>query len=185
MEASKLWQEETGQESGSISWLSPIKADLCERQAAPAMGGIDTPFPADEWTEEEVVLLHWHLLSRIRLLPDARAPLEEKIEILRWLFTDAKHDQEPFSFVSCVRVIGVSPLSPAPCFIGAADAEEVRDWIRCRLKRWLVDSLACYPAWVRDAIIGQPGWIAQQLESNPQWLNQQLRRNRVEGDLFA
>jgi hypothetical protein len=55
MEASKLWQEETGRESGSISWLSPIKADLCERQAAQILGGIDTPGPADEWTEEEVV----------------------------------------------------------------------------------------------------------------------------------
>lgn len=185
MEASKQRQEEAVLESGKTSWLSPIKTDLCERQFPQLLGGIDTPLPVDEWTEEEVVLLHWLLLSRIRLLPDARAPLEEKIEILRWLFTDAKRDMEPFSFVSCVRVIGVSPLSPAPCFIGNADAEEVRDWIRCRLKRWLMESLAAYPAWVRDAIVGQPGWVVRQLESNPQWLNQQLRRNRVEGDLFA
>lgn len=143
------------------------------------------PAPDDEWTEEDVVRLHWLLLSRIRLLQDARAPLEEKIDILRWLFTDAQHDQEPFSFVSCVRVIGSSPLSPAPCFIGAADAEEVRDWIRGRLKRWLLEPLASYPVWVRHAVIGQPGWIASQLERNPQWLNEQLRRNRTEGDLFA
>lgn len=185
METSKQRQEEAPRESGSTSWLTPIKADPCERQSTRLLHGTDTPMLDDEWTEEEVVLLHWLLLSRIRLLPDARAPLEEKIEILRWLFTDAKRDLEPFSFVSCVRVIGVSPLSPAPCFIGAADAEEVRDWIRCRLKRWLMESLAAYPAWVRDAIVGQPGWVVRQLERNPQWLNQQLCRNRAEGDLFA
>lgn len=186
METDCLWREEFQKEAANRCWIKPLNTtDLCAAQASRGIGSMDNAPPDTDWTEEDVVRLHWHLLERIKLLRDARTPLEEKIEILHWMFTDAERDKKPFSFVNCVRVVAVSPLSPTPCFIGAVDAEEVRDWVRCRLKRWLIDSLENYPMWVRNAIVEQPGWIARQLERNPQWLNEQIRRNRVEGDLFA
>jgi hypothetical protein len=185
METTSSWQDEFQNEAANRCWLKPLKAEPSTGQAPQGVGSLDNPLQAADWTEEEVVHLHWRLLERIKLLRDTRTPLEEKIEILHWMFTDAERDKKPFSFVNCVRVVGVSPLSPTPCFIGVADAEEVRDWVRCRLKRWLIESLENYPMWVRNAIVEQPGWIALQLERNPQWLNEQIRRNRVEGDLFA
>lgn len=185
METSSSWHEEFQQEAAYRSWLRPLNTDPPARSRTPGPGRAGTETLVADWSEEEVVRLHWRLLERIKLLRDTRTPLEEKIEILHWMFTDAKKDREPFSFVNCVRVVCVSPLSPTPYFIGAADAEEVRDWVRCRLKRWLTESLESYPLWVRNAIVEQPSWIAQQLERNPQWLNEQIRRNRIEGDLFA
>lgn len=181
MESNSSWREEFMQEQAARRWLKPLTAAPASSRTA--KGGCDDQ--EREWSEEDLVLLHWKLLERIRLLQDAHAPLEEKIEILHWMFTDQYHDGQPFSFASCLRVVGCSPLSPAPCFVGAVNVEEIRDWIRRRLKQWFEQSLQVYPSWVRDVIVEQPGWIAGQLERNPQWLNEQIRRNRVEGDLFA
>ncbi|AXA91317.1 hypothetical protein DPH57_09230 [Massilia sp. YMA4] len=124
-------------------------------------------------------------MKRIEALSDARTPLEEKLDLLRWVFTDPALDTQPFSFVNCVKVVSLSPLSPAPYFIGMVDSEEVRDWIRRRIGVWLTISVDSYPAWVQQAIAARPDWIASQLERNPQWLNEQLRRSYVEGDLFT
>lgn len=185
MEENSSWHEQFRQEAMCRRWLMPLRIDASGRQAASVIDNQGTGFAEAEWSEEEVVLLHWQLLERIRLLQDTHAALEEKIDILQWMFTDTVRDQLPFSFVNCVRVVCISPLSPTPCFIGAADPEEIRNWVRCRLARWFSQSLEGYPAWVRDAVVEQPGWIAKHLERNPQWLNQQIRRTRIEGDLFA
>jgi hypothetical protein len=78
-------------------------------------------------------LLHWRLLQEIRHLADPATPLEEKLDTLRWVFTEREKDGLPFSFVNCLRVVGCSPLSPIP-YCGLVDAEEVRDRIRNGLK---------------------------------------------------
>jgi len=137
-----------------------------------------------EWSEEDVVQLHWRLLKEINRLADPETPLEEKFDTLRWVFTEHEKDDKPFSFVSCLRVIGCSPLSPAP-YCGLVDAEAVRDYIRAASQRWLRDTLVRYPSWVREAIVNHPEWIEARLARNPQWINEEVRRVSVEGDLFA
>lgn len=137
-----------------------------------------------EWSEEEVVFLHWRLLKEVRVLRNPETPLEEKLDTLRWIFTDRDKESRPFSFVSCLMVVGCSPLSPTPYF-GLVDAEAIRDAIRCDVTAWLNATLARYPNWVRDAFVSNPGWIENRLSKNPQWINEQIKRHTAEGDLFA
>jgi len=137
-----------------------------------------------EWSEEDVVFLHWRLLQEVTHLADPDTPLEEKFDTLRWVFTEREKDGRPFSFVSCLRVVGCSPMSPI-AYCGLVDAEELRDHIRNSVKAWLGETLQRYPDWVREAIAINPAWIEARLAKNPQWINEQLKRMSTEGDLFA
>ena len=139
---------------------------------------------AIEWTEQDVVLLHWRLLQEIEALSDPATPLEEKLDTLRWVFTEREKDGAPFSFVNCLRVVGCSPLSPI-AYCGRVDAEEVRDRIRHGLKGWLVATLERYPDWVREVVAGNPEWVEARLARNPQWINEQIKQMSEQGDLFA
>jgi hypothetical protein len=141
----------------------------------------DTPV---EWSEEDVVFLHWRLLQEVSHLADPDTPLEEKFDTLRWVFTEREKDVRPFSFVSCLRVVGCSPLSPI-AYCGLVDAQEIRDHIRSSVKAWLGETLSRYPVWVREAIATNPAWIEARLARNPQWINEQLKRMSQDGDLFA
>jgi hypothetical protein len=140
--------------------------------------------PPLEWSEEDLVLLHWRLLREIQRLAEPDTPLEEKLDTLRWVFTERAKDGQPFSFVSCLRVVGCSPLSPLP-YCGLVDPEEVRDRIRAAVKPWLRETLLRYPGWVREAVLDHPDWVAARLAANPQWLNEETRRVTLQGDLFA
>jgi hypothetical protein len=135
-----------------------------------------------EWSEQDIVYLHWRLLLELRDLVDPQTPLETKLDTLRWVFTDPAKDSKPFSFVSCLRVVGCSPLSPTAYF-GALDADDIRAWIRGHVKEWLHTTLARYPSWARDALLDHPEWVASRLEKNPQWLNEQVKQHES-GDLF-
>ncbi len=151
--------------------------------AAAMLDAADDESPI-EWSEEDVVQLHWRLLKEIGRLADPDTPLEEKFDTLRWVFTEREKDHKPFSFVACLRVVGCSPLSPLP-YCGLVDAEEVRDFIRCAVRRWLLQTLTRYPSWVREAIVEHPDWVETRLARNPQWINEEVRRVALEGDLFA
>lgn len=137
-----------------------------------------------EWSEDDIVFLHWRLLQEVRHLADPATPLEEKLDTLRWVFTEREKDGLPFSFVSCLRVVGCSPLSPI-AYCGLVDAEEIRDRIRHGLKAWLAATLERYPDWVRGAVASNPEWVEARLARNPQWINEQLKQMSVQGDLFA
>ena len=137
-----------------------------------------------EWTEEDIVFLHWRLLQEVGQLANPATPLEEKLDTLRWVFAEREKDHRPFSFVSCLRVVGCSPLSPL-AYCGRLDAEEVRERIRHHLKDWLAATLTRYPTWVRDVVVRNPEWVEARLARNPQWLNEQVKRMSMEGDLFA
>ncbi|WP_215409489.1 hypothetical protein [Janthinobacterium sp. JC611] len=137
---------------------------------------------AIEFSEEELVALHWWLLRKVSLLSDPRTPLDEKFELVRWVFTDPVRDTQPFSFVNCMKAVSGSPLSHLP-FIGAVDAQEVRDWIGSQLYRWFLSSLQDYPAWVRQAVLAKPDWISDNLFKNPQWMNEQIKLHQ--SDLFT
>jgi hypothetical protein len=147
-----------------------------------AASGITTE-PID-WTEQDVVFLHWRLLQEIEALADPETPLEAKLDTLRWVFTEREKDERPFSFVNCLRVVGCSPLSPIS-YCGLVDAEEIRSRIRHSVKRWLEATLTRYPDWVREAVARNPEWVEQQLTRNPQWINEQIRAVTQQGDLFA
>lgn len=138
-----------------------------------------------EWTEEDVVQLHWRLLRELEKLDDPETPLADKLDTLRWVFTSPEKDKGKFSFATCLMVVGTSPLSPTPYF-GKLDVETVRDWIRQHAKKWLRTTISRYPQWVQDEILDHPDWIEARLEKNPQWLNEQVKRaaESAQHDLF-
>jgi hypothetical protein len=160
---------------------------VSRRAPAPTLIDDDPPDEAEppvEWSEEEVVNLHWRMLQEIADLSDPAAPLETKLDTLRWVFTEVDKDGLPFSFVNCLRVVGNSPLSPI-AYCGAIDAEAIRDGLRGRVSDWLRASLKRYPDWVRQAVASRPDWVGDQLEKNPQWINEQVKAMNQQGDLFA
>lgn len=154
-----------------------------DRRPHDAAATLDDDSPV-EWSEEDIVHLHWRLLQEVNRLADPATPLEEKFDTLRWVFTERSKDDRPFSFASCLRVVGCSPLSPIP-YCGLVDAEEVRERIRHGLQAWLHATLARYPDWVREAVATHPEWVEARLTRNPQWINEQLKQMSVQGDLFA
>ncbi len=127
-----------------------------------------------EFSAEEIVRLHCLLLCRIKLLKEPKAPLEEKFELVRWIFTDPERDKRPFSFVNCVHVVASSPFSRLP-YIGPVDPEEIRNWIAANLKRWFLDGLDRFPKFVQEIVVTRPEWVSEQLYREPQWLNRQIR----------
>lgn len=137
-----------------------------------------------EWSEEDVVFLHWRLLKDIADLKDPATPLEVKLDTLRWIFTDPDKEDRPFSFASCLKVVGCSPLSPLP-YVGQVDADGFRDAIQRRIKPWLLATLDKYPEWIREAFLAHPDWVERGLARNPQWINQEIRKRTVQQDLFT
>lgn len=169
---------------GSACHLSDLLQSIrSDTESASLPGTLDDDSDV-EWDEEDIVFLHWRLLKEVCDLADPETPLEEKFDILRWIFTEREKESRPFSFVNCLKVVGCSPLSPTPYF-GRVDAEEIRDTIRAQLKTWLNAALARYPLWVRDAVLRDPEWVNSQLAKNPQWINEQIKKQSVQGDLFA
>jgi len=144
----------------------------------------DDPDETPDWTEEDIVYLHWRMLQQVAHLADPERPLEEKFDTLQWVFADLDKQTRPFSFVNCLNVVGCSPLSPIP-YCGQVDAEEIRDRIRTNLRRWMSATLDRYPEWVRQAVVTQPDWVRERLARNPQWINEQVKRIKDQGDLFA
>ena len=168
----------------------PVRLQDLPPQAQRAIGAyLDDPGDADaapEWTEEDVVHLHWRLLLELRRLPDPETPLEEKLDTLAWALTDPSLDGQPFSFANCLRVVGTSPMSPTPYF-GLIQVDEIRAWLRHNSRKWINATIARYPDWIQALIRAQPDWVARQLARNPQWLNEQIKARRAaqQDDLFA
>ena len=158
--------------------------DLAPHAKAAALQYVFNDEAPVEWSEEDVVWLHWRLLLELADLGDPDAPLDEKIDTLRWVFTDANGERQPFSFVNCLRVVGLSPLSPVP-YWGPVDAEEIRDWIRHHARAWLTATIDRYPSWAAEAVLENPCWIESRLAKNPQWINEEIKKHTIQGDLFA
>jgi hypothetical protein len=163
---------------------SALFDDLTPQARADALQYVFDDDAPVEWSEEDIVLLHWRLLQELAGLGDPGTPLDQKLDTLHWVFAEPDRDDQPFSFVSCLKVVGCSVLSPTPYF-GPIDADAIRGWIRHQLPRWLGATLARYPAWVKEAILRDPAWAESRLARNPQWLNGEIRRRAVQGDLFA
>ena len=102
--------------------------------------------------KNHAVLRNYPISAHIRFL------LEESRPEMRQYFFESEKDGMPFSFVSCLRVVGCSPLSPI-AYCGRVDAEEVRDRIRHNLKAWFNATLERYPDWVCDAVLLLSEWL--------------------------
>lgn len=126
------------------------------------------------WSTEEIVGLHFILLDDLRRLAEPETPLEERFELIEWIFTERTLEAMPFSFRTCVRL-----------FMGACDAESVRDDLRSLVRSWLQDAVAKLPAWLGERILREPQWAATELHRNPQWINEELARHGREPDLFG
>lgn len=164
----------------------PLKA---QRAVSAYLDDAGSEGPVDdrpEWTEEDVVHLHWRLLLELRRLPDPETPLEEKLDTLAWALTDSALDERPFSFASCLRVVGTSPMSPTPYF-GLVQVDDIRDWLRTNARKWIRATIARYPEWVQTLIREQPDWVARQLARNPQWVNEQIKAHKEtpQTDMFG
>ena len=146
----------------------------------------DDPLEA-EWSEEAVVQLHWILLCELRRLSDPQTPLDEKLDTLDWALTESALDERPFSLANCIRVVGLSPLSPAP-YMGRVDVEAIKAWILAHARTWLSETLSLYPAWVQELIRADPHRVARRLVHEPQWINRQIRLRQAQpqqGDFFG
>lgn len=134
-----------------------------------------------EWTDDTIVRLHFMLLDDCEKLADPEAPLEEKLEVLRWIYTDPEKDDAPFSFANCLKLFG-RPTDPTQ---GSFGPEEVREGLRGHLLGWIRESLERYPLWVREAFLSNPDHVSELLARNPQRINEEVRRRSAQGDLFA
>jgi hypothetical protein len=147
---------------------------------------LDDSIEPAQWSEEDVVLLHWRLLLELRRLPDPATPLADKLETLEWALTDPALDSRPFSFANCLRVVGTSPLSPA-AYCGDVQVDDIRDWLRSHARQWIRATLEQYDPWVQALVSSNPHWVAKKLRSNPQWLNEQIKAHdqAIQPDLFG
>ena len=170
-------------ESGTYDQLA-LFAERSPSAPQPLVLQLSADDAAPDWTEADVVQLHWHLLQELRHLPEPDAPIEEKIDTLNWVFTDPQKESRPFSFANCLRVVGCSPLSPT-AFFGQIDADEIRAWIHAHVSRWMRSTLERYPPWVRDLLRADPAQCVRNLDRNPQWLNEQVRQRTARQDFFA
>lgn len=153
----------------------PVAADDCDDEAG------------SEWSEDAVVQLHWILLCELRRLADPHTPLDEKLDTLDWALAEPEFDERPFSLANCIRVVGLSPLSPAP-YVGSVDVEEIKAWIAAHAKTWLGETISLYPDWVQKLIRANPHGVANRLAREPQWINRQIKLHEEQlqqGDLFG
>jgi hypothetical protein len=164
-------------------WKKLRRMERARRTGNPTPEDLDLQAEPVHWSEDDIVQLHWRLLQEVRQLANPATPLEEKLDTLRWMFTEPEKDALPFSFANCVRVVGCSPLSPI-AYCGLVDADEIRRYVRHSVAKWLAQTVARYPDWVRRAVAANPVWVEDQLARNPQWINEQVRQGNVQPDLF-
>ena len=147
-------------------------------------GGSDPRYPPEvneaasvayaAWSTEEIVGLHFILLDDLHRLAEPETPLEERFELLEWVFTDSVLEDRPFSFRACVRL-----------YLRTCDPDTVREELRRLSHAWLRTAVADLPAWFGTRILREPQWAATELHRNPRWINEALRRRASEPDLFG
>ena len=134
-----------------------------------------------EWSVDAIVRLHMVLLDELSRLSDPATPLEDKLDMLRWVYTDPELEDEPFSFSNCIKLCGRS-INP---HYGLMSAEDVRAELGHYIPRWLDESLRRHPEWLQPAVRSNPQWVWARLEQNPQFIKQQAGRALKQGDLFS
>ena len=126
------------------------------------------------WSTEEIVRLHFVLLDDLRRLAEPETPLEERFELIEWVFTEGERELAPFSFGTCVRVV-----------FRTCDPDDVREALRRLTLAWLRDAVSRFPGWLGEQVLRDLPWAAAELHSNSQWINEELLRQTREPDLFG
>ncbi len=158
--------------------------DLTEEQARHLRAYVDGPSPSD-WSQEEVFYLHSLLLEDLSRLASPEAPLAEKMELLRWVFTNPAKERQPFSFANCLRVCcGYAESFPDP-LTGTLSSDSVREELLHEMRPWLEQTLKRLPEWAQTVVREAPSHVAELLERNPQALNEITRRRQIQPDLFT
>lgn len=163
--------------------------------------------PAVEWTETEIAGLHWELLREVGALADPKTPIAEKLDTLAWVLRDPKHDDEPFSFAYCVRVVSshvafedfiqarqefhaqlaqqnttgktdARRRMPPTSYLGQVDVDTMRLYVKVHAQRWLRESLELLSPEAQAFFRARPQYVATRLGTNPQWLNELVASNR-------
>lgn len=161
------------------------RAQPARAEAEPANDPeIGDPFDDGEpihWSIDGIVKLHMVMLDELARLADPDTPLEEKLDLLQWVYTEPERDSKPFSFANCIKLCGQS-INP---HYGLMSAEDVRVELSRYVPRWLHQSLSLYPEWLQQVVRSNPEWVWARLEENPQFINQQAKRVAKQGDLFS
>jgi len=153
--------------------MQPKQLSLVPEDVAPPSSAFVSEGPQEGWSPPTIVWLHMLLLDDLARLADKATPLEEKFELLRWVFTTPDRDAAPFSFANCIKLCGRS----ATPYHGLMSAAEVREAIEQFLPRWMAETLAAYPAWIQRLVRSDPELVMRRLEDNPQYLNEEAKKH--------
>jgi hypothetical protein len=154
--------------------LLPVEIPSDEEDLPAAFRAVDEAPP--RWTDEAILRLHFILLDDCQRIADPETPLEEKFELLEWMFTDPEREALPFSFANCLKLYARA-TNPSQ---GSLDPREVRAHFYEYIVRWVGESLDRYPPWVREAWADNPEWVATRLARNPQWINEAVRQQSLQ-----
>lgn len=152
------------------------------------LAALDDAKPARQgaqFNDRQVFDIHMRMLDQVKMLADPATSFSERIDILRWIFTEPERDALPFSFARCVELASLSALSEYE-YVGKLDLATLRDGIRRCAEPWLRGAFSIYPVWFRAEMVDNPEWVFKQISKDPQWLNKQLRarQNDAQPDLF-
>jgi len=139
--------------------------DLTDEQAAALRAYVDGN--EDAWGEEEVLFLHAMLLDDLERLASQQAPLAEKAELLRWVFTDPDKEDLPFSFKNCLRVCCAYAHTFADPTRGKLSAESVRDALTEEMRPWLMGTIQKLPDWIQQLVRDAPEEVDELLRRRP------------------
>jgi len=153
--------------------MQPKQLSLVPQEGAAASSAAVTEETQEGWSLPTVVWLHMLLLDDLERLADKATPLEEKFELLRWVFTTPDRDAAPFSFATCMKLCGRS----ATPYHGLMSVAEVREAIEQYLPRWMAETLEAYPAWIQRLVRSNPDLVMRRLEDNPQYLNEEAKKH--------
>lgn len=90
-----------------------------------------------KWTADEIVGLHFILLDSCRSLARSSTNLEVREDLIRWIFTEAWHDENAFSFKHCCSLWGLEQpgLGQLHERVREEMAEMLRGWSKEALRK--------------------------------------------------
>jgi len=139
--------------------------DLTEEQAAALRAYVDGPAAA--WKEEEVLFLHALLLEDLERAASPQATLSEKLELLRWVFTDPDKEDVAFSFRNCLRVCCAAAGTMPSAHRGKLGADSMREALAAEMRPRLAATLSRLDGWIRQLVCEAPAAVGALLERNP------------------
>lgn len=121
-----------------------------------------------EWTPLGIEQLHAVMFDVcLAQLKDPETPLDEVFDWLRWVISDPRKRDAPFSFSSVMR------LHRRP------NVRDVQETVLSGARRFIAKRLSAYPPIVADTFWRNPDLFVARLDRNPQWVNEMLRKQKA------